>query len=40
MKDFLAALFIVILLAAFIEASHRKGDPPPERCDHWQSQKC
>jgi len=37
-KDFLAALVIIILLAAFIEASHRKPDMTPARCEHSQSQ--
>jgi hypothetical protein len=40
MKDFLAALVIVILLAAFIQASHRNGDTHTRRCDHPQSQEC
>lgn len=42
MKDFVAALIIVILLAAFIEASHRRPDmgPASTRCNTSQSQGC
>jgi hypothetical protein len=40
MKDFVAALVIIILLAAFIQASHDKPDFGPPKCNHSQSQDC
>jgi hypothetical protein len=40
MNYFVGALVIIILLAAFVAASHRNPDMTPARCDHSHYEKC